>query len=162
MMPKQHTEPRFVNMQSMPVHVYDANRRTVTVHPWNDKPHKEGALYVVEGLHYRQFLGARGPLSPFPETRADREAKKVVQKTPPTPDKSDKPVDVGEKDVQEQAKAPEEEKAKAPKEEKEKVKEPETKEDAAEVKEDDDKGKKKPKKSKKKGGKKKAKKSGDK
>lgn len=70
-MPKQtknaQTEDRFINPQNRPVFVYDENRNPVTVHPYEnrtDTPH--GAIFVVQGEHYRQFVRPVGALIPFP------------------------------------------------------------------------------------------------
>ena len=61
-------QPRFVNAQSVSVGVYDAKGKKIYVEPFRDQSRskQEGAIFVVEGEHYRTFAAPRGPLSPFP------------------------------------------------------------------------------------------------
>lgn len=60
------TQPQYVNLQASPVQVYDAGRHPVTVLPWANRRSARGGLYVVEGVHYQQFVSGAGPLYPFP------------------------------------------------------------------------------------------------
>lgn len=62
-------KPAYVNLQAGPVQVFDENRTRVTVQPWANKNRADGSTYVVYGAHYQQFVGANGPLYPFPGPR---------------------------------------------------------------------------------------------
>lgn len=89
-MTKTQTKPQFVNLQPTAVQVYDESRHAITVLPWGMRGKNPNGRYVVEGLHYQQFVGGRGPLYPFPvdannppgplgETEDSRHARLVSQ-----------------------------------------------------------------------------------
>lgn len=56
----------YVNLQASSVQVYDENRHPITVLPWSRRSQHPGALFVVRGTHYQQFVSGAGPLYPFP------------------------------------------------------------------------------------------------
>lgn len=68
------TPPRFVNLQTGRVSVFDENGRNLTVLPFKERDRYPDGVFVVEGEHYRKFVGPRGPLYTFPETPASAPA----------------------------------------------------------------------------------------
>lgn len=65
-MTKTQTQPKYVNLQATAVQVYDERRHPITVLPWSQRGRIPDGQYVVEGVHYQQFVSGRGPLYPFP------------------------------------------------------------------------------------------------
>jgi hypothetical protein len=60
--------PKFVNLQTGAVQVYDekGKRFNVVSYAQRDRKDWKDEVFVVEGEHYRQFVSKAGPLYPFP------------------------------------------------------------------------------------------------
>jgi hypothetical protein len=71
--PKQ--EHRYVNLQTTSTMVPGLDGRRITVSSWNKRHGNvaSGAVFVVEGEHYAQFVSAKGPLYPFPRDADDKD-----------------------------------------------------------------------------------------
>ena len=65
-MTKTQTQPRFVNLQVTAVQVFTETRHPITILPWAHRLKNPNGRYVVEGVHYQQFVSGNGPLYPFP------------------------------------------------------------------------------------------------
>jgi hypothetical protein len=66
-MAKDKAKPKYVNMQKSPTMVPGEDGRMVRVHPFDRRNEaQDGAVYVVEGEHFEQFVSPQGPLYPFP------------------------------------------------------------------------------------------------
>lgn len=59
-------EPRFVNLQSGVVTVFDDKLHRIEVASWDRRKSDDDPDCVVTGEHFRQFVSAKGPLYPFP------------------------------------------------------------------------------------------------
>jgi len=81
----QDSPPKFVNLQTGSVTVFDENKKSLTVNPFVLRNRQDGT-YVVEGEHYRKFVAPYGPLSPFPvEIPAAHPVAVVAPPKPPPP-----------------------------------------------------------------------------
>lgn len=65
--PTQEQTPRYVNLSTHPVMIFDESHHSFKVMPFNERHIRPDATYVVEGEFYQRFLRPTGPLSRHPE-----------------------------------------------------------------------------------------------
>jgi len=77
---KKDAPLRYVNLSDGPITVYDERKRSVRVLPFGERadPRLEGAIFICTGAHYRQFVGRRGPLWPFPRWAEEGESARAA------------------------------------------------------------------------------------
>lgn len=59
--------PRFVNLQSSPVGVFDEKGNRINVGCFALRNRQEHGIFIVEGEYYRKFSHPNGPLHPIPK-----------------------------------------------------------------------------------------------
>ena len=74
-------EPRFINLQTGTVSIFDENGRRVEVASWHRRRSDDDPQCIITGEYYRNFVSARGPLYPFP---GEEPKKPVYAKQNPT------------------------------------------------------------------------------